>query len=93
MSTDTNTSRKTQEYPKGIIICRKGEPGHSMFVLLQGLVEVTLNSYSNDAKSILTLQKGSFFGEMSLLEKKPRSATVSTRTDVVVLEISAKGHF
>lgn len=90
MSTDTNTSRKTTEYPRGTIICREGEPGHSMFVLLQGLVEVTLNSYSNDAKSILTLQKGSFFGEMSLLEKKPRSATVSTRTDVVVLEISEK---
>lgn len=90
MSTDTKTTRKTQTYPAESIICREGEPGHSMFILLQGLADVTLNSYSNDAKSIISLQKGSFFGEMSLLEKKPRSATVSARTDVVVLEISEK---
>ena len=90
MSTNTKTTRKTQAYPAGSIICREGEAGHSMFILLQGVVEVTLNSYSNDAKSIISLQKGSFFGEMSLLEKKPRSATVSTRTDAVVLEISEK---
>ena len=89
MSETVKSTRKTHEYKRGEIICREGEYGHSMYVLLQGTVEVTLNSYSNDAKSIITLQKGSFFGEMSLLEKKPRSATVSTKSDnVIVLEIS-----
>ncbi len=82
---------KTSVYPKGSIICREGDEGHSLYILLQGTVDVTINSFSNNAKTLLTLKQGSFFGEMSLLEKKPRSATVSTKTDnVIVLEISEK---
>lgn len=82
---------KTSTYKKGSIICREGDEGHSMYILLQGSVDVTINSYSNNSQSLVTLKSGSFFGEMSLLEKKPRSATVSTRTDdVIVLEVSEK---
>lgn len=82
---------KTSVYQKGSIICREGEPGHSMYILLQGAVDVTINSYSDNKKSVVTLKTGSFFGEMSLLEQKPRSATISTKTDdVIVLEISEK---
>ena len=82
---------KTISYPKNTIICRENEPGHSMYILLSGSVEVKINSYSDDAQSLVTLHKGSFFGEMSLLEKKPRSATVFARSDdVIVLEIDEK---
>ena len=82
---------KTKSYPKNTIICRENEPGHSMYILLNGSVEVKINSYSNNAQSLVTLHSGSFFGEMSLLEKKPRSATVFAHSDdVVVLEIDEK---
>ena len=82
---------KTSVYKKDTIICREGEVGHSMYIVLDGVVAVNINSFSNNAQSLCYLQPGSFFGEMSLLEKKPRSATVSTCSDnVVILEIEEK---
>ncbi len=80
---------KTVSYKAGQTICREGEAGHSMFILLQGDVEININSFSDHVQSLGCMPAGSFFGEMSLLENKPRSATiVALSDDVVVLEIS-----
>lgn len=79
---------KTVVYKNGQAICREGEKGNSMYVLLKGTVEIVINSFSNNAQSLGFMPEGSFFGEMSLLEDKPRSATiVSAAPEVIVLEI------
>ena len=79
----------TVTFHEGQAICREGESGQSMFVLLRGKVNVIINSFSDNSQVVDTLQEGSFFGEMSLLEGKPRSATVIASTaDVIVLEVS-----
>lgn len=79
----------TVAYKNGQSICREGETGHSMFVLLKGSVEILINSFSDHPQSIGFMEEGSFFGEMSLLESKPRSATiVASSEDVIVLEVS-----
>ena len=79
----------TVTFHEGQAICREGESGQSMFVLLRGKVNVIINSFSDNSQVVDTLQEGSFFGEMSLLEGKPRSATViASTTDVIVLEVS-----
>lgn len=54
----------------------------SMFIVLDGKLEV----YKQN-KHIAFLEVGDFFGEMSLLESKPRSASVRAVTDAVLLEI------
>lgn len=78
----------TVNYKNGQAICREGEAGHSMFLLLRGTVEITINSFSDNAQALGTMTEGSFFGEMSLLENKPRSATIIANSDeVTVLEI------
>lgn len=78
----------TVAFQSGQAICREGESGSSMFVLLRGNVDVIINSFSDNSKVIDTLKEGSFFGEMSLLEDKPRSATVvASSDDVIVLEV------
>lgn len=80
---------QTVTYKAGQAICREGETGHSMFVLLKGNVEITINSFSDNPQSVGFMEEGSFFGEMSLLESKPRSATIVACTDtVIVLEVS-----
>ena len=80
---------KIKEFNKGDIICREGDEGHSLFLLLQGDLSVSINSFADENQNVGYISKGSFFGEMSLLEKKPRTASVTVVSDkVIVMEIS-----
>jgi len=69
------------EIPKKNIVVQEFEPGDSMYVILEG--EVKVSTYSVDGREVVLalLGKGSFFGEMSLLDEEPRSANVSTMVD------------
>ena len=79
---------QTRTYSNGQILCQEGETGHSMFIL-KGQVEISINSFSDNPQSLGVMPEGSFFGEMSLLESKPRSATIIACSDeVTVLEVS-----
>ena len=61
------------EVPAGRVLARQGEAGREFVVIIAGKAEVT-----RDGTSIAMLDAGSFFGEMSLLDQRPRSATVTT---------------
>ncbi|MFN2642865.1 MAG: cyclic nucleotide-binding domain-containing protein [Actinomycetota bacterium] len=56
--------------------------GASFFLILEGKADVTLRG-----KRLARLKDGDSFGEMSLLDDKPRSATVTAATDVVLYRI------
>jgi CRP/FNR family cyclic AMP-dependent transcriptional regulator len=66
--------------PRGIMLAREGQPGNEFFVVLEGKAAVRRRG-----RRIATLGAGDFFGEMSLLDGAPRSATVAAETDGVVL--------
>ncbi|EAU53847.1 Crp/Fnr family transcriptional regulator [Mariprofundus ferrooxydans] len=69
------------------IVVQEFAPGDSMYVILSG--EVKISTYSVDGREVVLalLGKGSFFGEMSLLDEQPRSATVTTMTDAKLAHI------
>ena len=71
------------DLPRDSILFTEGSPGGSCFVLLEGAVNVSVNSQ----QLLATLPAGSIFGEMSLIGGLSRSATCSVRTDAVLLEI------
>jgi small-conductance mechanosensitive channel len=73
-------------YGGGEAIVRQGEPGQSMFIVAQGTVSVVLEP---DRREVARIEKGGYFGEMSLLTGEPRSATVLAVGDVTVIEINA----
>lgn len=76
-----------RRYRAGEIIFREDDAGYSMFIIQSGVVEVSKTI--NKQKVVLAkLKKGSIFGEMALIDSKPRSATVSAITDVSCLEMS-----
>lgn len=76
-------------FEQGQILCQEGEIGHSMYILLMGEVEISINSFSDNPQSLGCMPEGSFFGEMSLLEDKPRSATIiACSPEVIVLEVN-----
>ncbi len=66
---------------KKSIVVQEADPGDSMYVILSG--EVKVSTYSVDGREVVLalLGKGSFFGEMSLLDEQPRSANVTTMQD------------
>ncbi len=78
-------------YHTGNTIFEQGEAGSaSMFILSEGLLEVTIQRQDEEGGMVRVAQiaPGAFFGEMSLLTGEPRSATITCVTDAVVCEIT-----
>ena len=73
-------------YGNGEAIVRQNTPGQSMFVICSGRAAVVLEP---DRREVAVIEKGGYFGEMSLLTGDPRSASVIARGDVAVLELDA----
>lgn len=65
-----------REYSKDETVCLQGDPGLGMYVVLNGEVEVFVNDENNRKNSLAILGSGEFFGELSLIDNSPRSATV-----------------
>ena len=71
------------EVPAGTSLTRAGQPGDEFFVIIDGSAAV-----EKPGKKRAFLRPGDFFGEMSLLDGEPRSATVKAETDLRVMVIS-----
>lgn len=63
--------------PAGTLITKEGRVGYEFFVILDGKATVT-----RTGKQLNTLGPGDFFGELSLLDRSPRNATVTAKTDI-----------
>jgi Cyclic nucleotide-binding domain len=72
--------------PAGSLLFEEGEEGQSCFVLVRGRVDVSL-TVGRRRHVLRTIGPGTTFGEMSMLEGLPRSASCSARTDSLTLEL------
>ncbi len=75
---------KVVDHAAGDVIAREGERGLGFFLLADGKAEVTIGG---QRKAVL--ERGDFFGEVSLLDEGPRSATVTAMTPVILLGVTA----
>ena len=80
-----DTEERIQSFSPGEIILKEGEPGNTAYIIHQGSVEVTKKLLGKD-QALGTLQKGDFFGEISLITAVPRTATVKALEEVQLLE-------
>jgi small-conductance mechanosensitive channel len=71
-------------FARGEAVVTEGEPGASMFVVLDGSVAITVGA---ERREVAVTEAGGYFGEMSLLTGEHRTATVTARQDTTVLEI------
>ena len=71
------------DFRKGARIFNEGDMGNSLYLIMNGTVDVIKNS-----RKIASLNEGECFGEMAILDSEPRSATIIASSDIVCLEIS-----
>jgi voltage-gated potassium channel len=79
---------RTRYYPGRITVVRRGDPGDSMFFISSGEVEVRLPHGGS-----VTLSDGAFFGEMALLDRQPRTASVATTKPSTLLVLYASDFY
>jgi small-conductance mechanosensitive channel/CRP-like cAMP-binding protein len=80
---------KNRFMPSGETVVRENEEGDSLFILVEGLLQVKVKNQSAEGDIVIgTIKAGEFFGEFSLLTGERRSATIETMTDCVVYEVT-----
>jgi len=75
-------SLKERSYEPGSVIVKEGDPGLGFFLITQGRVAVSHRDHT-----IRELGPGEFFGEMALMEERPRSATVTAKERTQCLQL------
>jgi CRP-like cAMP-binding protein len=72
------------KYAKGQVVTSQGEEGDEMFIVRDGLVEVTVGEAGEGPRTVVNLGTGQVVGEMALVDRGPRSATVRCVTEATL---------
>ena len=75
-------------FESGDVVISEGDEGDSLFIIKSGKVEVTTGGESGGKVSLAQLKEGDFFGEVSLITGKKRTATISAVTPLELMELS-----
>src|SRR5215210_8834458 len=78
--------------PAGSVLFRKGEQGGAMYLIEGGRVRIHIKDRNGDDVTLAELAPGDFFGEMAILDGKPRSAT-ATVSEGARLAVLSRAHF
>ena len=76
-------------YPAGTVLFHEGEAGKEMYVVHSGLVELTRRMKERDTVLAL-VRPGEFFGEMAIVNNRPRSASATVKEDSRILVIDSR---
>jgi CRP-like cAMP-binding protein len=80
-------SMRSRRFRRGEVIFHVGDPGDALFAIVTGEVKISLPAETGDEAILATLRPGDVFGELSLLDGAPRSASAAalTATETVIL--------
>lgn len=76
--------------PPGTTLFQEGDPGHDMFVVLDGEIEVLKKSRRGRQQRVAILGPSDMIGEMSIVDVQPRSATARTLGPTRLLRITSE---
>ena len=77
----------TRTYPKNTMIFSESEPGHELHIIQKGRVKIS-KIVNNNEVMLALLKPGDIFGEMALIENKPRAASAIAYDDITTLVVS-----
>ena len=76
-----------EQHDEGHVIISEGQPGTSMYVIASGEVKVFTSGKDNKTVYLAKLGEGDFFGEVSVLTGKPRTATITASQPTALLRL------
>lgn len=79
---------KMRRYDASTVLITQGEIGDRFYILMDGRVAITKDQETGEQMMLGIIGPGKYFGEMSLLDNVPRTATCTAMTRVIVLEIT-----
>jgi CRP-like cAMP-binding protein len=77
----------TRSYPKNTMVFSENEPGTELYIIQRGVVKITKIVEDNEVL-LAMLKPGDIFGEMALLENKPRSASAIANEDCTLMAVN-----
>src|SRR5215472_10513571 len=77
--------------PSGQDVFKEGDSGDGVYIVKDGLIEITVRMSENVRRVFSQVQPGELFGEMAVLETKPRSASATASKDSTVYFIPREG--
>jgi CRP-like cAMP-binding protein len=84
---DGSTEEFNRYYPKDTMVFSEGMPGSELYIIQKGSVKIT-KIVDNTEVLLAVLKAGDIFGEMALLENKPRSASAIAYEDAYLLAVN-----
>ncbi len=84
---------RPQSYRRHQVIFQRGDPGDTLHIVKSGLVRIVLSSPDGSEILLALMMPGDFFGELSLLDGLPRSATAVASEPTVTLTLARTGLF
>ncbi len=85
---------REETHNKGDVIVRENDPSNELYIIQQGAAEIVLGTSSMaEPTPILHLGKGQVFGEMALVDRGLRSATVNATADNTMLYVIIRDAF
>jgi ATP-binding cassette subfamily B protein len=82
------TMFRTEEYPAGHTVVRQGDYGASLYIIVRGRVELSIEDGAHEPRVVATLDEGECFGQAALFESQPESETACTTVPCVFLTIN-----
>jgi diguanylate cyclase (GGDEF)-like protein len=80
---------KSRSFPSGALLFNEGDPGNEMYVIAKGSISIFVILANGKELLISEIGEGNFFGEMSIVEQAPRSASCRAIADTECLSLSA----
>ncbi|MBI9104037.1 MAG: cyclic nucleotide-binding domain-containing protein [Spirochaetales bacterium] len=82
-----NSEEFTRKYPKDTMVFSESQPGKELYIIQKGSIKIT-KIVNNNEVLLAVLKSGDIFGEMSLLEDQPRSASAIAHEDAVLMAVN-----
>jgi NADH dehydrogenase len=87
LKTEQAPGVRREHFDKGEVVFREGDRGDRLYIIVEGEVDVVREVDGQGESHLATLGPGACFGEVALVEDRPRNATVRSRASLNVLTV------